>query len=67
MEEAQDKTAKDYEAELQKLKTEDQLKRMDECTKDLKPILEKHNCVLVSVITYAGTSVHSEVQVRALD
>jgi len=57
---------KEQEAELQKLKTEDQTKRMDACTEELKTILEKHNCALVSVITYAGTNTLSEVQVRAL-
>jgi hypothetical protein len=58
---------KDYEAELQKLKTEDKLKRMAECTEELKPILEKHRCFLATVTTHAGTNTHSEVQVRALD
>jgi predicted translin family RNA/ssDNA-binding protein len=58
---------KEQEAELQKLKTEDQLKRMSECTAELKSILDKYNCALVTVTTSAGKESYSEVQVRALD
>lgn len=58
---------KEQEAELQKLKTEDQLKRMEACTNEIKQVLEKHNCSLVTVTTYAGNQILSEVQVRALD